>query len=303
MSPRHSLLDRFKGSAEGNLKGMLIMLVAAVVLSVMQAIMRHITQQVHPLEAVFLRSVFALAFLSPWLLRVGIAEIRTTRPGLHLLRVVLNSLAQIVFFWGLALTPLAEVASLGFTAPLFVTVWAILFLGEVVGIRRWTALIVGFAGALVVFRPGFQEIHPGYLMILSSAALWSVVVIVLKVLTRTESTYTLTLYLTVSMAVITFVPALFVWQAPTLEQLLWLAGIGALGTIGHLLIAQSLHHAEASAVMPIDFTKLVWASALGYLAFAEVPDAWTLVGGTTIFVSTTYITLREVRLRRERGEV
>ncbi len=303
MSPAPRFLDRFRDTIEGNLKGMLYMLGAAAVLSVMQAAMRHITQEVHPLEAVFLRGVFALFFLLPWLLRVGIGELRTARPHLQLVRVLLNAFAQTIFFWGVSITPLAEVAALVFSAPLFATIWAILILGEVARLRRWTALLVGFLGALMIVRPGFETIQPGMMMVLTSAALWSVVIVLLKILTRTDSAYALTVHLTVGMTLITFVPALFVWQAPTLTQLLWLALIGALGTIGHMMIAQSLHHGEASAVMPLDFSKLVWASALGYLAFAEVPDAWTLIGGTVIFASTTYITYREASVKRERGKV
>ena len=318
MSPAPRFLDRFRDTIEGNLKGMLYMLGAAAVLSVMQAAMRHITQEVHPLEAVFLRGVFALFFLLPWLLRVGIGELRTARPHLQLVRVLLNAFAQTIFFWGVSITPLAEVAALVFSAPLFATIWAILILGEVARLRRWTALLVGFLGALMIVRPGFETIQPGMMMVLTSAALWSVVIVLLKILTRTDSAYALTVHLTVGMTLITFVPALFVWQAPTLTQLLswqWLFYInllpGALVTlvawtaidIDRPNYAQSLHHGEASAVMPLDFSKLVWASALGYLAFAEVPDAWTLIGGTVIFASTTYITYREASVKRERGKV
>ncbi|MBI4185329.1 MAG: DMT family transporter [Proteobacteria bacterium] len=280
------------------LRGIALMLASAATFSVMQAIMRDVTQALHPLEALFFRSLFGALVLLPWLLRVGLSELRTTRPGLQALRVVVNSLAQGAFFWGVSLTPLAEVAALSFTGPLFATLGAVIVLGEVLRARRITALVVGFAGALLIVRPGFQEVQAGYLLILLASALWAVVLLVIKVLKRTESSYTMTFYLSVSMVVLSLPPALLVWRAPTLGEMVQLAAMGALGSAGQLLLVQSFQHADATALMPLDFTKLLWAAVLGYVLFVEVPDLWTLIGGSVIFASTTYITYREARLRK-----
>lgn len=298
MSTRPSLSERVAAAMSENLRGMLLALGAAFVFAVMHACMRHATFDLglHALNAVFWRSVFGALFLMPLFLRSGLSHLRTRRPGLHLGRILFNAFAQISFFWGVSLTPLAKVAALSFTAPLFATVIAVAFLGEVIRIRRISALVAGFAGVLLIVRPGAVPLDLGVLMLLTSAVLWSIVLNMLKMLSATESPLTMTFFLSIAMIPITLVGALAVWQTPTLEQLFWLAWVGALGSLGQMMLAQAFKHADATALMPLDFTKLIWAVVLGLLIFAEIPDLWTLLGGTVIFVSTTYITMRESRV-------
>ncbi len=282
---------------------MLCALGAAFVFAVMHACMRQATHElgVHPLVAVFYRSVFGVLLLVPVFLRAGGVKLTTRRPGLHAWRILFNSVAQMAFFWGVALTPLAKVAALSFTAPLFATVMAVLFLGEVIRARRITALALGFAGVLLIVRPGAVPLDAGVALLLFSAFCWSVVLNLLKLLSSTESPLTMTFYLSVAMTPITFVAALFVWQVPTLEQLFWLVCVGGLGSLGQILLAEGFKHADTTAMMPMDFTKLLWAVAIGVLFFAEWPDLWTLMGGTVIFASTSYITWRESQLREKGG--
>ncbi|MEX2642072.1 MAG: DMT family transporter [Acetobacterales bacterium] len=298
MTSSRPLSDRIAEATSGNLRGMLLALAAAFVFAVMHAGMRHATHELglHALNAVFWRSVFGAAILLPLFLRSGLSHLRSARPGLHLCRISFNAFAQITFFWGVSLTPLAKVAALSFTAPLFATVIAVVFLGEVIRARRITALVIGFAGVLLIVQPGVVAIDQGLVMLLTSALLWSITLNLLKMLSASESPLTMTFYLSVAMIPITLVGALFVWQTPTPEQFFWLVWIGALGSFGQMLLAQAFKHSDATALMPLDFTKLIWAVILGLLIFAEIPDVWTLIGGTIIFASTTYITMREARL-------
>jgi drug/metabolite transporter (DMT)-like permease len=193
------------------------------------------------------------------------------------------------------LTPLAQVQALGFTAPLFATLLAVLVLREKVFLWRWGTLIVGFVGALIIIRPGFKDIDVGSLLVLSSAAIWAGAIIVIKILSRTDSSVTITAYMVLLMTPLSLIPAVFYWAWPNFEQWLWLVFVGVSGTLAQLGMAQAFRVAEATAVLPLDFMKLVWGAAIGYLLFAEVPDTGVWIGGATIFVAATYIAYRESR--------
>jgi drug/metabolite transporter (DMT)-like permease len=208
---------------------------------------------------------------------------------------------MISLFVGLGLIPLAKFAALVFSAPLFVTVMALVFLGERIRGRRVGALVFGYAGTLLILRPGAGALDLGSLIVLGGAVSWALAMIVMKVLARTESSLTATLYYGVFVTPVAFLAALPVWQTPTGWQWLWLVAIGALGSLFQLCLAQALKEADATAVMPLDFTKLIWAAVLGYLFFAEVPTAWTWVGGVMIFAAATYISYRERRVGAGRG--
>lgn len=283
----------------GSLAGILMMAVAAAAFSIMHAAIRHVSTELHPFEIAFFRVVFGFVALAPVFVQQGWAPLYTSKLKLFALRGVINAAAMLMFFLGLSFTPLATVAALGFTAPLFATVLAALVLGEVVRLRRWTAIIIGFAGAMVILRPGVIEIGLGPLLVLGSSIVWSVALMIIKVLTRTESSVTITAYASIFLAPICLVAALPFWTWPSLTALAWLAGIGVVGTVAQTAMNQSFKIADASAVLPVDFSKLLWAAAIGFVLFDEVPDAWTWVGGAMIFASATYIGIRESRLKRE----
>ena len=186
-----------------------------------------------------------------------------------------------------------------FTAPLFAALFSALFLGEVFRWRRWTAIFLGFFGALVILRPGLQVLDTGSLLILFSSVLWSVAMVDIKLLGRTESSRTIAAYVTVLLTPLTLVPALFVWQTPTTFDMWgWLIFIGVIGTIGQFAVTEALKQGDMTALMPFDFLKLVWATFLGIIFFAEVPDFLTWVGAAIVFASSFYIAWREATLRR-----
>ncbi len=278
------------------------MLVATVSFASMHALVRHITQELHFFEVAFFRNFFGVVALLPLFLRYGFAPLRTNRLGLLTLRGVINIGAMFAFFYALSVTSLATVSALSFSAPIFVTILAIFFLGEVVRARRWAAIVIGFAGAMVIIRPGIIEVDFGMLAVLLSSALWAVALIVIKILGRTESSLTITVYMGVIMAPLSLVPALFYWEWPSLEQLAWLAGVGIMGSVAQLTMTEALRLGETSEVMPLDFLKLIWAAAIGYLAFGEFPDLFTWIGGLMIFASATYIAIRESKQRRRAAQ-
>ncbi len=294
MAAGHNRSDR----AAGNLRGIALMLLSTLAISCMLGAVRHVSQTVHPLEIAFFRMLFGLIAVVPWFFTLGLKPLRTRRLGLLGVRGVLNIIAMWAFFICLGLIPLDEATALSFTAPIFATLLAVITFREVVSARRWVAIGVGFLGTLVVLRPGFQEVSTGALLALCAAFIWGACMIIIKSLSRTESSVTITLYMSVVMTPLALVPALFVWSWPTGGELAWLITIGTLGGVGQLAIAQALKEAEAHVVMPVDFVKLAWVSIIGYVAFAESPTVYTWVGGAMIFSVTSFIAYREHALRK-----
>ncbi|MBT6275941.1 MAG: DMT family transporter [Chromatiales bacterium] len=283
-------------------RGMLLMLVATLSFTAMQTGVRIIAgdpaNMVPAVELAFFRNLFGVVALLPLLMRSGTAVLKTHRLGLHFVRAACQSVGMVCFFMALTLIPLAEITALSFSAPLFATVFAILVLGERVRVRRISALVIGFIGVMVALQPGAQALSLGALLVLASSLSWAIAMTMIKSLSRSDSAVTITLYAGLFMAPITLVPALFVWVNPTLTQLAWLLGVGVLGSIGHVAFAQAFKMAEMSAVLPLDFLRLVWASAVGFWFFAEVPTWASLAGGLTIFASASYIAFREAKLNR-----
>ena len=202
------------------------MFVSTFFLAAMHATIRHLSEAIHPFEIAFFRSVFALAVVAPWFYRDGLALLHTRHIGLHCLRAVFNVFAMLSFFYALSITPLSEVTALGFTAPIFTTLLAALILGEIVGARRWAAVIVGFVGALIILRPGFVEVRPGQMLVVFSSLVWACALLVIKTLCRTDSSATIIAYMALLMIPLTFAPAAFVWRWPDGAQLFWLVLVG-----------------------------------------------------------------------------
>lgn len=293
-------LYRLFSNASGNLRGMVWMLGATLLFAAMHGAIRHIAQDVHPTEIAFFRNFLGLVFLSPLFIRYGLSPLRTPRFGMHFIRAILNVGNMIAYYMGLSLTPLAEATALNFTAPLFTTLLATVFLGETLRLRRTTALLFGFMGALIILRPGLGELNIGALLVVTSALIWGGIMVMIKVMSRTDSALTITLWMLLLMSVMSLPPALPFWTWPTWIEWGWLTFIGVTGTIAQLLITQAIKEAEATSIMPIDFFRLIWATLIGYLAFTEVPDIFTWIGGTMIFGSATYIAFREKKLYNDR---
>lgn len=268
----------------------------------MNSTARHVMETVHPFELVFFRNLFALIFVVPLMWRVGFTVFHTKRRWAHVGRAGLNTLNMLVWFTGVSLAPLADVVALSFSAPIFATLLAILLLREKVGIRRWTAIGVGFTGTMIVLQPGFDTISSGHGYALAATGVWAGILLIIKSLSRTESSLTIVAYMSVLMTPISLVPALFVWTWPTWTELGWLACIGVFGGAAQYFLAQSFHEAEISTVMPFDFAKLIWISIIAYVVFGEPAEPTTWIGGAIIFVSGLYIARREARVARQARE-
>lgn len=271
------------------LRGIAWMLLAALGSASMNGLIRSLTSEMHPFELAFFRSFFGLLLLLPLVWRAGFASIRTERIGLHALRGALNSVAMLAFFFALAITPLATVAALGFTSPLFATLLAALLLGERVGLARAIGLVLGFLGAVVIIRPG-GDVGLGAVLVVLASAVWAAALVDIKILARTESSLAITVWAALFLTPVTLACALPFWVWVDLPTLLILGVIGGLGSLTQMSVAQAIREADASQVLPADFTKLLWASLIGYVAFAELPDGWTLAGAGLILLGVAQLT-------------
>lgn len=286
------------GGVINNFQGLIYMLIAAAIVSCMHILVRHMAQQIEPFVVVFFRCVTVLIVLTPFLLRQDRSAWRSKRPGLQLIRGFVGLGAMLTWFYALSVVPVGDATALSFTAVLFTSLGAVFILGEAMGPRRWGALAVGFVGTMIILRPGFQEISFGYLIVLASTVMWAGALLIVKVLSRYDSPVTIVFYSSVYFTPMSFVIALFYWQWPTWWQLAEMILLGVLAAVAHLCMAKAMQQGDASAVMPADFSRLIWAAGLGYLAFGEFPDVWTWIGGIVIFCSTLYITYREAQVKR-----
>jgi drug/metabolite transporter (DMT)-like permease len=282
----------------GQMRGMLLLLCATILFSCMHALIRHVGEAQHPFEMAFFRNLFGFIVLAPFFMRYGFGILRTQRFGLHAIRGTVHVGSMLLFFSAVTVAPLATVAAMTFTAPLFVTLGAVLLLGEKIRYRRVGALLIGFAGVMIVLRPGLGGLEVGALMALGSSGIWACALLMIKVLSRTESSITLTAYMAIFLTPLSAIPAALVWQWPSAEELGWLALMGSIGTAGHLFLAQAFREADATTVLPLDFLRLIWASLLGYFLFSQVPEVLVWIGGAVIFSSTIYLAYREAVVSR-----
>jgi drug/metabolite transporter (DMT)-like permease len=250
----------------------------------------------HPFEVVFLRTIFACTLLVPLLLFRGRSLLQAHSIGLYGLRVAISLLSMQAWFYAVFLIPIGEVTAINYLAPLFGTLGAVLLLGEVVRVRRWTALGVGFLGAMIILRPSGSAMGVGQLCALLSAATAGLTAVLVKQLTAHDDPDKIVFLTNVMLLPMSLLPALFVWRWPTLDVLPALLGMGACAVVGHVCAVRGYAATDASLAMTFEFSKLPFAVLIAYLAFAETIDTWTWIGALIIFASAVYITRREARL-------
>ena len=275
------------------LRGIVLMCISTVAFAIMHGLVRFVSEVLPPFQIAFFRNIFGLAFLLPLLMRSRFAILRTQKIGLHALRGVINIGAMLMFFTALSISPLAKVTALSFTAPVFMAILAVLVLGERFRIYRWLAILFGFAGMLIILRPGIVAIDTGALLVTGAAALWAVAMIIIKILSRTDSSLTIVAYMGIFLGVFSVFPALWVWQPFGFETLCWMVLIGLFGTIAQMTLSQALKETDPTALMPFDFLKLIWTAIIGAWFFAEIPDVFTWIGAAVIFSSGLFIAYRE----------
>ena len=270
------------------IRGVLWMCLAAALYSSAAGAVRWLSADYHAFELNFFRNVVALIVLVPLVIRDGTQSLATRRFGAHATRMLFSWVGNMALFLALARMPIADVGALIFTQPLMTMALAMLVLRQEAGWRTWVAGLIGFCGALVILRPGVQEVGLGSLLVLSAAFTFACASTTIKSLSRTETTLAITLYMNLAMLPLSFGSALFVWKAPAVHDLFAMFALGFLYTGAQFAIAKAISLADARVVQPFDFLRLPFATALGFLLFHELPDRWTWVGAAIIFLASTY---------------
>jgi len=280
------------------MRAAMLMLGSTLAFAGMVLMIRFASSTIATTEVVFFRNFFGLLALLPIILRRGRPFPRTRYPGRYLVRASIGLSAMLCSFWVIGHLPLSQAISLSYSAPIFVTIGAIMLLGETVRIRRWIAVAAGFIGVLVILRPWSHAFSPGMLVAVLAAALSALASIQNKQLTRLDAPNTVVLYTYLMWVPMSLIPALAYWQWPDPAGWLWLVGTGIFGTLGQLLWVRALRIGEISALQPITFTQLPVVAFFAWWLFDESPDRWTLIGAAIILIANAYIARREALLAR-----
>ncbi len=271
------------------------MATSTLFLATMQALVRHLGQDIHSFQITFVSSIVGLISLAV-LSKFRIPSLfQSQRKNLLIFRGLLVAFANLVYFFGLTLTPLVEATSLSFVGIVFAVILSVVFLREVMNSHRLVSILVTFFGIFAILRPGYIDASLGAYAILLASLIWGLAQVVSKVLARTE---TPTVIITWSLVVTSLVSAICaypVWMPMTLQQSVEIILIGLCWTIGHLGMTKSLEMYDATVVLPVNCTRLVWAAVIGLLVFQEFPDSWTIFGSVLIVFAIVFLSQSEMR--------
>jgi len=281
----------------GTTRGIAWMIFATVFYAATYGVVRLLSTEFGVFQLVFFRAIIGVFLMLPWLVRGGIGQLRTPQPVTYAWRSTLNFGGMVFLIVGLSKMQLQDVTGLMFTTPLFTVLFVALFLREPVGLRRGIALLIGFAGAMIIIRPGVQALSWAALGVLGTSAAYAVVNVSTKTLAQTDSSNTIVYYDFLLLSALGVVPAVIYWNEVRLEHVFWVVIMGVFSALARQGVIRALAVGEASVVMPFNFLKLPFTVCIGFVWFAENPDLWTGIGATVIFASTYYIARREAVLK------
>ncbi len=273
-----------------------LMVCSAAMFACMAVMIRLASKELHAFEIAFFRNFFGFIFTLPLLLHHGTAILKTDKLHMYIGRCLIGIVSMLCGFWAIVHLPLAKAVTISYSTPLFVTILAVLFLGEVVRMRRWAAVAAGFLGVMIIMRPGADTFDSTTLVALSAAILSAIVAISIKVLSRTEPADAIVIWTTLLWVPLSFVPALFVWTWPTGWTWAWIIAAGFFGTAGHMFWTRALKRADASMLTPISFMQVPIVALLAWWLFDEAVSIWTATGAAIIFGANAYIAHREAQV-------
>ncbi|MDP6815191.1 MAG: DMT family transporter [Alphaproteobacteria bacterium] len=279
------------------LKGIALMNLAMLLLACMDGLSKHLAANYAVPQILCVRflifCLFALAIARPPSLR---AAFRSHHPYLQIARSLVITVEVAVFVLAFRYLPLADTHAIAGIAPLLVTALAMPFLGERVGPRRWTAVAIGFLGLLIIVRPGLTVLNPAAAIPLLGAALWAAYQILMRKVSDDDAATSL-LYMAVVGALVMSILAPFYWRPPDAQGWALMILLGLTGSLGHLILIMAFRAAPASTLQPFHYVVLIWATMVGYLAFDDLPDIWTILGALVIAGSGIYAFCREQRAK------
>ena len=256
----------------------------------------------HSTQIVFFRYLFGLLPVAAVVWHAGLSQLKTSRPWVHVFRGMLMFSALSLFFRGLRDVPLAEGIAVAFTAPLFVTALSAPVLGEKVGIQRWSAVLVGFAGVLIILRPGSDAFRSDSFYIIGAALCFACVMVFTRRFSRTETNAAIYAYSTTVAGLCTLPFLNFHWVAPVDEHLWWFVALGLVGGAGSFLMIVAYRNAPAAVNATFDYTALIWSAAWGWLVWRDIPEPRVWIGAAIVVACGLFITYREAWVGRTRPE-
>ena len=274
-------------------KAITLNILSIVFFSIMVIFIRKAAENLHILEVVFFRNLLAFVVMIPILQSTGLSAIKMNNTKLFFMRGFFGAIGMLAGFTCLTLIPLAQATAISFSKPIFITIGATIFLGEVIKARRIAAIIIGIIGMLIIVQPGVNTFSFGIMLAIIAALAHSMNALIVKKLTLTDTPQAIITWMVIILIPITFIPAIPVWEWPSLETWLYLWGIGIVGTLAHFTWTKSYSMAEITSLEPVEFIKLPIMALFGWMIFSEIPGTWTWIGGLIIFISTIYISHRE----------
>lgn len=283
----------------GNVRGGLVLLLAAFGFSLMVVLIKITGERLSVVQILFVRQLGMTLMLSPGLLANLPHSLKTEKLHLHATRVFFALGAMLCGFSAVINMPLAEATALGFAKSFFVTIFAVLILKETVGVYRWSAVAIGFVGVLVMLQPGSVGYSIYGLMAIAGAACAGFVMVIIRLLSRTESTQTILAYQAIGVGLVMAVPAWFHWIAPTPKEWMFLCAIGFVSYWAQKTNIYAYKHGEASLLASIDYVRLVYATLFGWLLYQQLPNKLTLLGAGIIVVASLYTIRREFKRKQQ----
>ena len=276
-------------------KAIILNIMSIVLFSIMIIFIRKASENLHILEVVFFRNLLAFFVMLPILKSTGLVAIKMNNTKLFFVRGFFGAIGMLAGFTCLTLIPLAQATAISFAQPIFITIGATIFLGEIIKVRRIVAIVIGFIGMLIIVQPGVNSFSFGIMLAIIAALAHSFNGLIVKKLTLTDTPQAIIMWMVIILIPITLIPALVVWEWPSFETWLYLWGIAIVGSLAHFLWTKSCSMADITSLQPIEFIKLPIIALFGWMIFSEIPGTWTWVGGLIIFISTIYISHREAK--------
>lgn len=293
----HERLHKHTAHLPPTVRGLMWAAGSGALFCVLNATMRGLAQQLHPMQTQFLRYLFGVLVMLPLVWRAGWRAYRPQNLGGQFARGAVHTVGLMLWFVALTHIPLADTTAIGFTGPLFIMIGAWLFLKEPMRWERWLATAIGFGGVLLVVGPKLSGTGGAaghyHLLMLASAPVFAASFLLTKVLTRTEKAGVIVAWQAISVTLFSLPMALWVWQMPSTAQWLGFAVCGFLGSAAHYCLTRSFSVADISSTQSVKFLDLIWSSALGWFMFADVPTQTTLLGGVVISAATLWVARRE----------
>jgi drug/metabolite transporter (DMT)-like permease len=291
---------KFYHKLSQNSQGIFFAILTCFLVSVLVAVVRHVSEHFHVFFIVMMRNIFGLMFFMPKICHDYKDIFRTKKLHLHIFRNVNGLIAMFIWFYVVTLLPLSEAVSITFVVPIITTLAAMFFLKEKVTKKTWIAILIGFVGVLIIIRPGFREFKIAYILALLSTAMWSISNVIIKMMTDTEKPKTIVAYMSLIMMILSIPFALPYIKPLTCDDIFWFAVLGVVSSLSHLSMSVAYSKTDLSIVQPFDFTRLIFTALIAYFAFGEIVDIWVVIGSLVILFGVIVVAPKRKRIKKQK---